>query len=78
MTATTLATPGLRSTLRGLWRNQRVWLASALILVALAVFDTPQAFDSVLFAASALLSTSPFLILLHRHRRMGGATAPTT
>lgn len=74
MTATTLATPGLRSTLRGLWRNQRVWLASALILVALAVFDTPQAADSALFAASALLSTSPFLILSIAIAAWAGAT----
>ena len=46
MTDTTLPTPGLRSTLRHLWQDQRVWLASALILAALAVFDMPQAADS--------------------------------
>ena len=63
MTDTTLPTPGLRSTLRHLWQDQRVWLASALILAALAVFDAPQAADSALFAGNALLGTAPFLIL---------------
>ena len=53
MTDTTLPTPGLRSALRHLWQDQRVWLASALILGALAVFDTPQAADSALFAGTA-------------------------
>ena len=63
MTDTTLAAPGLRSTLRSLWQDQRVWLASALILAALAVFDPPQAAGSALFAGQALLNTAPFLIL---------------
>ncbi len=63
MTATTLPTLGLRSALRHLWRNERVWIASALILASLAVFDTSQAADSALFAGTALLNTAPFLIL---------------
>ena len=63
MTDTILATPGLRSVLRGLWRVQRVWLASAAILAALAVVDAPQAAESALFAGNALLGTAPFLIL---------------
>lgn len=63
MTDATLPTPGLRSALRHLWRDERVWLASALILAALAVFDTPQATESALFAGTALLNTAPFLIL---------------
>jgi uncharacterized membrane protein YraQ (UPF0718 family) len=63
MSDTTLAAPGLRSTLRSLWQDQRVWLASAAILAALAVFDTPQAAESALFAGGALLNTAPFLIL---------------
>jgi uncharacterized membrane protein YraQ (UPF0718 family) len=63
MTDSTLPTPGLRSTLRHLWQDQRVWLASALILAALAVFYPPQAAGSALFAGQALLNTAPFLIL---------------
>ena len=63
MTDTIFPRPGLRSTLRHLWQDQRVWLASALILGALAVFDTPLATDSALFAGTALLNTAPFLIL---------------
>lgn len=63
MTDTTLATSGLRFTLRGLWQDQRVWLASAAILAALAVTDRSQAVDSALFAGTALVHTAPFLIL---------------
>lgn len=63
MTDTTLSAPGLRSTLRTLLQNQRVWLASGLILVALVLFDRPQAAESTLFAAQALVKTAPFLIL---------------
>jgi uncharacterized membrane protein YraQ (UPF0718 family) len=74
MIATTLTKPGLRSTLYHIWQDQRVWLASALILLALAVFDTPQATDSAVFAANALLSTSPFLILSIVIAAWAGAT----
>jgi hypothetical protein len=63
MTDTTLPGPGLRSTLRRLWQDERVWLASALLLAGLAVFDPPQAVDSALFAGTALSNTAPFLIL---------------
>ena len=63
MSDATLAGPSLWSTLRSVWRDQRVWLASALILAALAVFDPLQARDSALFAGGALLHTAPYLIL---------------
>lgn len=63
MTDATFSTAGLRSTLRLLWKDQRVWLASALILAALAVFDAGQAADSARFAWRALLSAAPFLVL---------------
>lgn len=64
MTDTTLPAPGpLRSVLRGLWQHQRVWLATALIVAALAVFDPPQAAASMVFAGDALVGTAPFLIL---------------
>ena len=63
MTEATFPTRGLRSTLRLVWQDQRIWLASVLILLALAVFDSAQAADSARFAGAALLNTAPFLIL---------------
>jgi len=54
---------GPRAALRSLWRDHRVWLASGLILLALAIADTAQAVDSTQFAFAALLRTAPFLIL---------------
>jgi hypothetical protein len=74
MTDTTLSTPGLRSTLRHLWQDQRVWLASAVILAALAVFDPPQAVDSAVFAGGALLHTAPYLVLSIAIAAWAGAT----
>ena len=63
MSDTTLSPPGLRSAAVAVWRDQRVWLASALILLALAVFDPLQARDSALFAGGAIVHTAPYLIL---------------
>ncbi|WP_072748522.1 permease [Oceanicella actignis] len=45
------------------WRKHRAWLVSAAILVALALFDTPQAAESAIFAGRSLLATAPFLVL---------------
>ena len=74
MTDATLFHTRPRSALRHLWQDQRVWLASALILAALAVFDTTQAANSALFAAGALLKTAPFLILSIAIAAWAGAT----
>lgn len=74
MTDTTLSSPGLRTTLRHIWKDQRVWLASALILAALALFDPTQATDSATFAGRALLGTAPFLILSIAIAAWAGAT----
>lgn len=63
MTETVLSQPGYRSVLRHLWQNERVWLASILILAGLALFDPIQAGSSALFAGEALLRTAPYLIL---------------
>ena len=63
MTDTSLSHPRRLPVLRQVWQDQRVWLASAALLAALAVFDPPQAGDSAVFAATALFSTAPFLIL---------------
>jgi len=74
MTDTTLKTPGLRSTLRYLWQDQRVWLTSALLLGALAIVNPPQAADSARFAGTALLNTAPFLVLSIAIAAWAGAT----
>jgi len=42
--------------------SQRVWVASGLILLVLAVFDTEQAIESTVFASTALIGIAPFLI----------------
>ncbi|MGO4915929.1 permease [Pseudogemmobacter sp. W21_MBD1_M6] len=65
---------GRRPTLRHLWQDQRVWIASVLILAALAVFDPGQAGASAQFAGRALLTTAPFLILSIAIAAWAGAT----
>ncbi len=74
MTDTNVSAPGLLSTLRHLWRDQRIWLISAAILAALAVFDPGQARDSAVFAGSALLHTGPYLIASIAIAAWAGAT----
>ena len=54
--------------------DQRVWLASALILALLAVFDSSQAITSAQFAGSALLNTAPYLVLSIAIAAWAGAT----
>lgn len=63
MTDSILPSSTARTALGHLWRDQRVWLASALILAALAIFDPSQAVDTTQFAVGALWRTAPFLIL---------------
>ena len=63
MSDATLPRPDWRNSLAAMWREQRVWIASALILLALAIFDPAQARSSALFAGGALLNTAPYLIL---------------
>lgn len=46
-----------------IWRRHRVWAASVLILLALAVTDPGQAAASAAFAANALVAILPFLAL---------------
>lgn len=74
MTTASLSTNGLWAGLRHLWRDQRVWLASALIFAVLLVFDPTQAADSALFAGDALVNTAPFLILSIGIAAWAGAT----
>ena len=74
MTAASLSTIGLRASLRHLWRDQRVWLAAALLLAVLALFDPSQAASSAVFAGGALIETAPFLILSIGIAAWAGAT----
>jgi len=74
MTDTTLASNGPLSALKHIWQDQRVWLASALLLLVLAAFDRSQAADSALFAGNALLNTAPYLILSIAIAAWAGAT----
>lgn len=74
MTDTTLTSNGPLSALKHIWQDQRVWLASALLLLVLAAFDRSQAADSALFAGNALLNTAPYLILSIAIAAWAGAT----
>lgn len=59
---------------RLIWHKHRVWLASALILAVLVIFDPAQAVESSRFATSALLGTAPFLLLSIGIAAWAGAT----
>ncbi|WP_343082431.1 permease [Ostreiculturibacter nitratireducens] len=74
MTDTTVSSLGPRSILRNLWKDQRVWLTSALILALLALFDLQQAIESARFAGAALLHTAPYLVLSIAIAAWAGAT----
>ena len=74
MSDVTLSTPGLRSALRQVWQDQRVWLVSALILLGLWIFVPPQAAETALFTGQALLGTAPFLLLSITIAAWAGAT----
>ncbi|TCP27398.1 permease [Rhodovulum adriaticum] len=63
MTDTTLSPARPAAILRGLWRDQRVWLAVLAILAALLVVDAGQALDSLRFALGQLAHTAPYLLL---------------
>ncbi|MCC6006108.1 MAG: permease, partial [Rhodobacteraceae bacterium] len=65
---------GRRTAFLGMLRNQRVWLASALLLAGLALFDAPQAAESAGFALSALWKIAPFLVLSIGLAAWAGAT----
>jgi len=62
MSDITLSTERSWFFLRRLWRDQRVWLTSGLIVAALTLYDAGQATSSLRFTADALISTAPFLI----------------
>jgi uncharacterized protein len=74
MTDASVSPTGLRPILQHVWRDERVWLVSAVILVALWVLVPPQAAETALFAGRALLSTAPFLVLSIGIAAWAGAT----
>lgn len=74
MTDLGATTPSPLDRLRGIWRDHKVWLATALIMAVLLLFDPVQAGDSALFTAQALLKTAPFLILSIAVAAWAGAT----
>lgn len=57
-----------------IWRKQRVWLASAVILLLVAAISPRQAADSAIFAAGALWHTAPYLLLSIGIAAWAGAT----
>ena len=59
---------------RHVWSNERVWLAAALILVAIALLDPGQGGKSLAFTARALLETAPYLLLSIGLAAYAGAT----
>ncbi len=64
----------LTATLSHVWQKERVWLAIAVILAALAILAPPQALASVGFTVEALLGVAPFLILSIAIAAYAGAT----
>ncbi len=60
--------------LRMVWQKHRVWLASILILLVLAIVDPPQSAESTRFAMAALIKSAPFLILSIGIAAWAGAT----
>lgn len=55
-------------------KDQRVWLASAAILLLLAVFDSAQSAASAAFAGAALGHTAPYLLFSIAVAAWAGAT----
>lgn len=74
MTDVSLPRARFRASLGQIWREQRVWLTSCLILLALAVFDPGQAWESAGFAGDALMRTAPYLVLSIAIAAWAGAT----
>ncbi|WP_093035753.1 permease [Roseovarius azorensis] len=63
MTDTSLPQPRATLMLRRLWKDHRIWMISALILIVLTISDRSQARATVIFTTDALLTTAPFLVL---------------
>jgi len=63
MTDSSLPQPRATVILRRAWKDHRIWMISALILIVLAIFDPAQARATLVFTTDALLGTAPFLLL---------------
>lgn len=74
MTDTTPSSFSPQSVFKTLWKDQRVWLASAAILAIVAIFDSTQAEESLKFTLAALRHTAPFLLLSIGIAAWAGAT----
>ena len=59
---------------RRVWMNERVWLATVVILAVIAVFNPAQGVQSLSFTARALLETAPYLLLSIGLAAYAGAT----
>ncbi|QGX97352.1 permease [Roseovarius faecimaris] len=44
------------------WKIDKAWAVLVLILLAVAVFDTPQLWPTITFGTAALLHTAPFIV----------------
>lgn len=74
MVSTSEHLPRRRDALRQFLSDQRVWLTSALILFALAIFERPQAIESTNFAVAALIHVAPYLLFSIGVAAWAGAT----
>jgi uncharacterized protein len=74
MTDASLTLPKPGPAASWLWRRQRVWLASGLILAGLAILDPGQAQASLGFTLASLMKTAPFLVLSIGIAAWAGAT----
>ena len=71
---TDIPAPSHPSAFALLWKNHRVWLASAAILTLVALVSPIQAVDSAQFTAAALWHTAPYLLLSIAIAAWAGAT----
>ncbi len=71
---TDIPVPSRPSVLASFCKHHRVWLASAAILVLVALISPSEALDSAQFIATALWHTAPFLILSIAIAAWAGAT----
>ncbi|WP_291731984.1 permease [Leisingera sp. F5] len=74
MTSATENSPRQGAAVWQFLKDQRVWVASAVILLLLAVFDPSQAPESAAFAGAALLHTAPYLLFSIAVAAWAGAT----
>lgn len=57
-----------------IWSQERVWLFSAILLLVLMVFNSPQGVASTAFVVKNLINVAPFLLLSIGIAAYAGAT----